>query len=130
MALVLSPYAFIVPAIRCVRQLRCGALDALREHVGISEITVIGGGAKGGVWRQMMADIYQTKIRVPGLLEEATSIGAAVTGGVGVGIFKDFSVVDEFLEIEKEAMPRQETFAAYQEAKERFNRYYEAIKSV
>ena len=103
-------------------------LDALQEQVTINEITVIGGGAKSEVWRQMMADIYKVKINVPALLEEATSIGAAVTGGVGIGLFKDFSVVDDFLEINNEAFPQEETMPAYEEGKRRFNIYYEALK--
>ncbi len=105
-------------------------LDALREQMEIDEITVIGGGAKGGVWRQMMADIYGTKIKVPSLLEEATSIGATVTGGVGVGLFKEFSVVDDFLQIERNVLPRGETQAAYAEAKRRFGRCYAALRGV
>ncbi len=105
-------------------------LDALREQVSIGEIVLIGGGAKGGVWRQMMADIYQSVMKVPSLLEEATSIGAAVTGGVGVGLFKDFSVIDDFLEIERIVEPREAAFAAYAKAKERFNHCYGALKDI
>ena len=44
-------------------------LEILRQHIDISEILVIGGGAKGPVWRQMMADVYNAKIKVPCLLE-------------------------------------------------------------
>ena len=59
----------------------------------IKEITVVGGGAKGAVWRQIMADIYNARIKVPSLLEEGSSMGAAVIGGVGTGIFKDLSLI-------------------------------------
>ena len=56
-------------------------VDIFRQHVAIDSITVIGGGAKGRVWRQMMADIYGVRIEKPTYLEEATSMGAAITGG-------------------------------------------------
>jgi len=108
-------------------------LDAFRGQEDIEEIkeiTVIGGGAKSGVWRQMMADIYRADIKVPCLLEEATSIGAAVTGGVGVGMFKDFSVVDSILDIDAVVAPDTSTFDAYEKAKERFDKYYHALKEV
>jgi xylulokinase len=49
-------------------------LDVLRTQVDIDEILVIGGGAKGAVWRQIMADLYNAKITVPSLLEEAGSM--------------------------------------------------------
>lgn len=45
-------------------------LNILRQQVEIHEITVIGGGAKGDVWRQIMADVYNTRILVPSLLED------------------------------------------------------------
>ena len=35
---------------------------------------------------------------VPNVLEEAGAMGAAVTAGVGVGIYKDFHAIDSFIE--------------------------------
>ena len=66
---------------------------------------VIGGGAKGAVWRQMMADIYNLEVRRPNYLEEATSMGAAVIAGIGAGVFKDFDVVERFITIEDVHVP-------------------------
>jgi glycerol kinase len=34
-----------------------------------------------------MADAYNAEIRIPNYLEEATSMGAAILGGIGAGIF-------------------------------------------
>jgi len=50
---------------------------------------VIGGGAKGRLLRQIMADVYGRKILCLLLIEEATSLGAAIAGGIGTGIFKN-----------------------------------------
>jgi len=105
-------------------------LDILRQQVSIEEILVIGGGAKGPIWRQIMADIYNAKIIVPTLLEEAGSMGAAVTGGVGVGLYKDFNVIDKFLEINSVHMPNQEAVTAYQPVKEIFDDCYFALQNV
>ncbi len=105
-------------------------LDILRKQVPIEEILVIGGGAKGQIWRQIMADIYNAKIVVPTLLEEAGSMGAAVTGGVGVGLFKDFNVIDRFLEIRSEQRPNPEAVAAYKPVKELFDDSYFALLEV
>jgi xylulokinase len=103
-------------------------LESLRRSLLIDEILVIGGGAKGPVWCQMMADIYHANIKVPRLLEEATSMGAAVTGGVGVGAFRDFSVIDEMIEINQEVAPNPEAVASYAPVKEMFEVCYEAMK--
>ncbi len=105
-------------------------LDILRKQVRIDEMLVIGGGAKGEVWRQIMADIYNARVIVPNVLEEAGSMGAAVTGGVGVGLFKDFSVIDQFIQTNAVHMPNPEAVAAYQPVKERFNDCYHALKDV
>lgn len=104
-----------------------GILDSLKKSLEIRDILVIGGGAKGEVWRQMMADIYGVPIRVPRLLEEATSMGAAVTGGVGVGLFRDFSVIDDMIEISHECRPQPDHVRAYGPVKEQFEAAYRAL---
>lgn len=105
-------------------------LEILRKHVDIAEILLIGGGAKGNVWRQMMADIYNARIAVPALLEEATSMGAAVTGGVGAGLFKDFDAIDDFIQINSYNEPNPATVKAYGPVKEMFDDCYEALLGV
>ncbi|MDI6772400.1 MAG: FGGY-family carbohydrate kinase, partial [bacterium] len=68
-------------------------LDAFqRQGAGIEQMRPIGGGARGRLWRQIMADVYGLPVLLPRYLEEATSLGAAVAGGIGVGLIKDFSV--------------------------------------
>jgi xylulokinase len=105
-------------------------LDILRKQVNIEEILVIGGGAKGAIWRQIMADIYNAKIIVPTLLEEAGSMGAAVTGGVGAGLFKDFTVIDQFLEINSIHTPDPKAVSEYEPVKEIFNDSYLALETI
>ncbi|MEG2146846.1 MAG: FGGY-family carbohydrate kinase, partial [Lachnospiraceae bacterium] len=105
-------------------------LDVLRTQVDIDEILVIGGGAKGTVWREIMADIYDAKITVPTLLEEAASMGAAVTGGVGAGIFKDFTAIDKFITIDSEHAPNPVAVKQYQPVKELFDDCYFALEGV
>lgn len=105
-------------------------LEILRLHIPIEEIFVIGGGAKGAVWRQMMADVYNARIKAPVLLEESTSMGAAVTGGVGVGLFKDFEAIDRFLEVSYVHEPNPEAVKAYEPVKALFDECYHALLPV
>ena len=105
-------------------------LSILRKHLTIDEILVIGGGAKGAVWRQMMADIYDARIKVPSMLEEANSMGAAVTGGVGVGLFKDFDAIDRFLDITAVHEPNPANVKAYEPIKELFEDCYQAMMPI
>lgn len=93
----------------------------------IREVRAIGGGAKGGFWRQLMADIYRVPILRPRFLEEATSLGAAIAGGVGVGLFNSFDVVDELIEIVDRHEPDPATEAIYQHLFPMFEATYEAL---
>jgi xylulokinase len=102
-------------------------LDIFREQIPIHEMTVIGGGAKGAVWRKIMADIYQADILRPNYLEEATSMGAAIIGGVGCGVFKDFDVAGRFIEMTDTTHPDPALQSLYQETKSLLNDSYDAL---
>ena len=105
-------------------------LEILKKQTDIPEITVLGGGAKGQVWRQIMADIFNTRIIVPNVLEEAGAMGAAVTAGVGVGIYKDFHAIDSFIERQYIVEPDPEAATAYVPVKEIFNDSYYSLGKV
>jgi xylulokinase len=99
-----------------------------RQGATIERLRVIGGGARGAAWNQIMADVFGIPVDRLALLEEATSMGACVAGGVGVGIWKDFSKVDEMVEVAGEARPRPELRALYDELSELFERAYAALE--
>ncbi len=102
-------------------------LDIFRTQIPIGEIMVIGGGAKGEVWRRIMADVYQARILRPNYLEEATSMGAAIIGGVGCGAFPSFDVADRFIEVVDRTEPETSRAGLYAEAKRLLNDSYDAL---
>jgi xylulokinase len=70
-------------------------LDALREQTpDISALRLIGGGGQSRLWQQILADTLNLPIHLLELKGEATSWGAAVAAGVGVGIY-DWSIAAE-----------------------------------
>ena len=85
----------------------------LEANARIDEVILIGGGAKGQLWRQILADVFGRPTLRPRLLDEATSLGAAVAGGVGVGLFHDFSIVKQRIEIVNRHVPNPEAQAVY-----------------
>jgi len=105
-------------------------VNIFRQHVPIEAITVIGGGAKGTVWRQMMADIYDCRIEKLNVLEEATSMGAAVIGGVAAGVFKDFEVVHRFIRVDDVVHPNPAHQAVYRKMMPIFEKSYHALVDV
>jgi xylulokinase len=105
-------------------------LSILRNHTAVEQMIVVGGGARGAVWRQMMADIYNLKIMKPNFLEEATSMGAAIIGGVGAGLFDNFDAVDRFIKIESIQEPDQANRKQYEKMMPIFDSCYSALLDV
>lgn len=104
-------------------------LEAFRKQgQAIDDIVVIGGGANSRIWRQILADVYGCSIQKPNVVEEATSMGAAITAGVGVGVFEDFNVLDRFLTIEEVQTPIEENHEVYEKLKLLFDEAYECLK--
>ncbi len=63
-------------------------LDTLRAQVPtIDAVRLIGGGSRGPLLRQILADCWQLPVQTLALKTEATAWGAAVAGGVGVGVY-------------------------------------------
>ena len=105
-------------------------VNIFRAHVPIETITVIGGGAKSAIWRQIMADAYECRIESLNYLEEATSMGAAVIGGVAAGLFKDFEVIHRFIAVDQLATPIPENCAKYRRRRAILEKAYRGLQGV
>ena len=103
-------------------------LEALqRQNVAIPSMRVIGGGASGAVWRQILADIYGMPVQRTELLTEATSFGAAIAGGIGVGIYPDVYLAEKLTPVVDTTLPNPQNKAVYDRMYELFNRAYDAF---
>jgi xylulokinase len=79
----------------------------------ISAIDVIGGAAHAGPLLDIFADVWGLPISARNLVDESNAIGAAVVGGVGVGIFDDFAVAARFSHRTSVRMPSAERHGKY-----------------
>ena len=106
-------------------------LDALEgQGAHVDEMCVIGGGAQSRLWRQIMADVYGKRVLKPRLLQEATSLGAAIAGGVGVGLFKDFRAAEGMVQIVDSHEPDPEAHERYERLYTVFQSAYRALVPV
>ena len=81
-------------------------LAGLRESgAHVDNIDVIGGGATSDVWLQIFADVWGVTVRRRSIVEEANSLGAAVTAAVGLGLVEDFSVAHTLSEVTAQFQP-------------------------
>lgn len=100
------------------------------QGTDIREIRLIGGGARSSIWRQILADIYELPILKPNLLSEATSLGAAIAGGVGVGIYPDYQITRKFVQVEACEKPNPNNLKRYRELYRLFQQAYTALEPI
>jgi xylulokinase len=106
-------------------------LEALRaQNVQVSRLLLIGGGARSAVWRQILADVLELPIWLPALTTEATALGAAIAGGVGVGLFADFNVVDRLVSPREAEHPESARHQHYAALLNLFRQTYEALDPI
>lgn len=96
----------------------------------ISRLILIGGGARNRIWQKILCDVFGIPVLVPNYLEEATSMGAAITAGVGVGAFADFGVIDKFIRIQEENAPDPASHDYYRSRKALFDKAYFATEEL
>ncbi len=89
-------------------------LSILESAVPVERIVMLGGGAKGQAWLQILADIWQRELLVPAYIGEGSSIGAAICGGVGVGVYKDFAQCAGMNPIVRTVKPNPENAGTYE----------------
>ena len=74
-----------------------------------------------------MADIYGKAILVPAYLEEATSLGAAIAAGVGVGVYRSFEVAERLVNLVETINPNLNSHARYEPLYEYFRKLYTSM---
>ena len=73
-----------------------GLLAFVEDGTVIDAVDAIGGAANSALLLQIFADVWGVQVTRRDLVDEATAVGAAIVGGVGVGIFDDFDVAARF----------------------------------
>ncbi len=104
-------------------------LDILESNGKFNKIRLIGGGAKGRNWKQIIADIFDRTVTIPEYLEEATSMGAAIIGAVGAGemVLQEAS---KFVKDVQVITPRREAHERYERVFEVFEKSYQSLLEV
>ena len=105
-------------------------LEAMRNSgLETRRLTIVGGGAKGPLWRQIKSDVTGLPVRVPTSVE-TTATGAAILAAVGAGVHATVAdAVDAFVSYQpEEHEPDPETREAYDDAYRRYRDVYFALK--
>lgn len=102
----------------------------IAENAGASvkELLSVGGSANSALWMQIKSDITGKPLAVP-FSDTATTLGAAILAGVGVGLYESFDeAVKETVRITKQYEPNMENHKAYQKNYKIYLELYENLK--
>lgn len=101
------------------------AMEAL--GLELKEVRLTGGATKSPLWNQIQADIYGkpcAKLAV----DEATTLGAAILGGVGAGVFNSLEeAVGEMVRVVETREPNPEAHRRYNELYAIYKDAYQAL---
>ena len=101
---------------------------AAETGVEVGELVAMGGASNSVLWTQIKADVTGKTIKVP-TSDTATTLGAAILAGVGVGVYKSFEeAVQETIVVTRVQKPNMENHEIYQECMKLYLQLYEDLK--
>ena len=97
----------------------------------VRRLTMVGGGARGALWRRIKADVTGLPVRVPTSVE-TTATGAAILAAVAAGVHPTVSeATAAFVAYEpEETHPQPDAREPYEDAYRRYREVYAALRPV
>ena len=91
--------------------------------------TLIGGGAKGKLWKQITADMLGITLKTTESSD--SSFGSAMLAGIAVGVFKDAKdAVKKCVKVNDTVVPNPENTAKYAELFKTYERVHDALAPI
>ncbi|MBM3166638.1 MAG: hypothetical protein FJZ94_04245 [Chloroflexi bacterium] len=92
-------------------------------------IRAIGGGARGGPWMQIIADVTNRRIESVHDPQEAGAVGVALVAAVGLGIYPDFNSLKKVVKVEKVFEPKPQNLEIYDSLFQAYKEAYSSLRS-
>lgn len=98
------------------------------QNISSEKVVLFGGGAKSNIWRQIIADVFNTKI-VTLNIKEGPAYGAALIAGVGVGIYSSMEdAVGRIIREVNEISPLEKNVKKYRKLYKIYKSLYSDLK--
>ena len=119
-----------------IRSVMEGVAFSLRDCVELlrgmgiftDEMLICGGGAASSLWRQMLADIYNCRVKTL-VTREGPALGVAILAGVGAGIYDSVEeACDAIIRTNKPQSPIEGNNAVYENYYSVYRGLYPALK--
>lgn len=94
----------------------------------LHSMMLTGGGARSGLWPDILASLFNLTTKVHHAPGETTSLGAAIAAGVGIGMFDDYSKAAGVIVARSTHQPNAQWHKAYREAYAIYADIYDRIK--
>lgn len=103
---------------------------AYEAGASVSELRAMGGSANSFLWTQIKADVTGKKIVVPSS-DTATTLGAVILAGVGIGMYSSFEeAVNKTVVIKREHEPNQDNREVYDKNYAVYLELYKQLKDI
>jgi xylulokinase len=108
--------------------LGCCCLPVIEPMIAANDTMIIcGGGAKSDLWMQIFADIYNKKVVIANVDQDAASLGAAAIALRGAGLWPDYTPLDVLFKVQKSFTPIPANRDRYAVIANRFTRWIKAL---
>jgi autoinducer 2 (AI-2) kinase len=107
-------------------------LEKIEAFTGMKIDTLVfaGGASKGALWSQIVSDVTGCQIKIP-KVTEATALGAAMSAGIGAGVYRNFEdAAQRLVKWDTTYTPNAENHKRYQEIRKKWERAYEAQRKL
>ena len=107
-------------------------LESQSELYGFhpNPVRVLGGGAKGHPWVQIIADITGRTLEAVSHPQECSALGAALIAAVGLGIYPSFEAIKAIIPVSYTSTPRTLHSAIYDRQYAAFREIYASLRKV
>jgi len=107
-------------------------VEVVERHFGFSlpVLRVIGGGARGAPWMQIIADVTGRQVETVVNPQEAGAVGAALLAGIGLALYPNFEALKEVVRVERTFEPNPANAETYEVLYRAYRRIYVALRDL
>ncbi len=105
-------------------------LEEIRaQNIRVEQYRLIGGGAKGKLWRQILCDVLATPLTCT--MDNDSSLGSAMLAGVALGVFDSyFDSVEKCVVVSDRVEPIAENVPIYEKGFRRYRAIVRALSDI
>jgi len=107
-------------------------IDIVEKTFGfpLPVLRVVGGGAKGGPWMQIIADVTRRRVETAINPQEAGAVGMALTAAVGLGLYSGFDQLKNVVRVERQFEPNPANTQVYDTLYDAYQQLYRRLRTL